>query len=808
MMKKKEYVGIDYFRIIAAFLVVAIHTSPLTDISETADFILTRVIARVAVPFFFMTSGFFLFSKTQEGKQSSDKDVVFRKLSNFIKKTGVLYFFATLFYLPLNIYAGRVKEWTYLPNLLKDIVFDGTFYHLWYLPAAIIGACIVFLLLKKVKTGQAFIICLFLYIIGLFGDSYYGISENTPFLKAIYQGLFLFSDYTRNGIFFAPIFFMVGALFSRHTKRIPPKVSFTGLVVSFSFMITEGLLLKHFNVQKHDCMYFMLLPCMYFLFQSLLLWKGKSHRRIRGHSIDGYFSYHQQKDEGHKKLRNISLFIYLIHPAVIVAVRGFAKLAGLQELLIDNSIIRFFVVAVVSLVVATILAKLLNAKRTHKLRENHKTDCKTNFIVNKDLRGSDSEKTDIGSCDNQGIGVVSRDADGGCIDASDNKCKDVAGSEIEDSYISGNGRAWVEINIANLRHNVKVIQEVIPKECKIMAVVKANAYGHGDVQIAVELNRIGINAFAVATVDEGIHLRKEGIDGEILILGYTSPIRATELNDYHLSQTIVDLEHAQELNGFGKPIDVHVKVNTGMNRLGEDYRHVSEIASMFGYKHLNITGIFTHLCVSDSIKESDIAFTNQQIHCFCELLATLKQRHILIPKIHIQSSYGVLNYPNLRCDYARIGIALYGVLSSPNANTKCSLDLRPVLALKSKVCLVKTISADESIGYGRSYVAQKPMKIAVVSIGYADGVPRSLSEKNSHVLIRGCRAQIIGRICMDQLVVDVTDAPDIKRGDIVTLIGKDGAEEITAEQMAANAGTITNELLSRLSSRLERVFVF
>lgn len=713
MMEKKEYAGIDYFRMIAAFLVAANHTSPLTDISGTADFILTRVIARVAVPFFFMASSFFLFSKMQDGKQS------LYKLQAFIKKTAVLYFIAILFYLPLNVYTGQVGEWTHLPNLLKDLIFDGTFYHMWYLPAAIMGASIVFLLLKKLKSGQAFINSLFLYIIGLFGDSYYGISESIPFLKAVYQGLFLFSDYTRNGLFFAPIFFIMGALISARTKIMHLKTCLAGLGASIALLLTEGLLLHNFNLQRHDCMYFMLLPCMYFLFQSLLQLKGESH----------------------KYLRNLSLIIYLIHPAIIVVIRGFAKVTGLETLLIDNSIIHFMAVAIGSLLVAVILVKLLNIKHTHKAKS-------------------------IGSSD----------------------------------------RAWAEINMANLRHNVEVIQQVIPDGCQIMAVVKANAYGHGDLPISVELNRIGINAFAVATIDEGVRLRKKGIKGEILILGYTPATRATELSHYNLSQTIVDVEHAKELNGFGKKIKVHIKVDTGMNRLGENYQHVSEIASIFEYKNLEITGIFTHLCVSDSIREGDVAFTNQQSQRFYKLLDELKERGIKIPKIHIQSSYGLINYPELRCDYVRVGIALYGVLSTPEANTKYSLDLRPVLALKSKIALVRTIAVGESIGYGRSFVAQERMKSAVIPIGYADGIPRSLSIKNGHVLIGGCRLPIIGRICMDQLLVDVTDIQKVKRGDIVTLIGKDGAEEITAEQVAENAGTITNEILSRLSARIGRIY--
>lgn len=369
-------------------------------------------------------------------------------------------------------------------------------------------------------------------------------------------------------------------------------------------------------------------------------------------------------------------------------------------------------------------------------------------------------------------------------------------------------RAWVEINMENLRHNVGVLQEMLPAGGEIMAVVKANAYGHGGVPIALCLERIGVKAFAVATIDEGIHLRKKGIQGEILILGYTPAARAPELSGYDLSQTVVGADHARELNCFGKPLTVHIKVDTGMKRLGEEYHHVREIVSIFDCINLEVGGIFTHLCVSDSQQEADIEFTNRQIRNFYELLDGLRERHIPIPKTHIQSSYGLLNYPELQCSYARIGIALYGVLSTPDTDTKCSLDLLPVLGLKSKIALVRTIASGESVGYGRSFVAQREMKIAVIPIGYADGFPRSLSMGNGHVLINGHCVPIVGRICMDQLVADVTDIESARRGDIVTLIGADGSEEITAEQVAFSAGTITNELLSRLSdSRLDRIFL-
>lgn len=368
-------------------------------------------------------------------------------------------------------------------------------------------------------------------------------------------------------------------------------------------------------------------------------------------------------------------------------------------------------------------------------------------------------------------------------------------------------RAWAEINLTNLRHNVKALREILPAGSELMAVVKANAYGHGDVEIAANLNHIGVSSFAVATIDEGIRLRTHGIKGDILILGYTLPERAVELVRHHLTQTAIDYDHAKQLNAFGKPMAVHVKINTGMNRLGESCNRTAEIDKILRCQNLEVCGIFTHLCVADSTQTGDIEFTTNQIYSFYAVQDRLRQLGHTLPKVHIQSSYGVLNYPELQCDYARIGIALYGALSSPDDKTKLQLDLRPVLALKARVALIRTITAGEGVSYGRQFMAQRDTRVAVISIGYADGLPRNLSYEKAYVLIRGCRAPIIGRICMDQLTVDITDIPVVKRGDIATLIGKDGSEKITAEQVAANAGTITNELLSRLGTRLERIFI-
>lgn len=205
--------------------------------------------------------------------------------------------------------------------------------------------------------------------------------------------------------------------------------------------------------------------------------------------------------------------------------------------------------------------------------------------------------------------------------------------------------------------------------------------------------------------------------------------------------------------------------------------------------------------------ENDVCFTNMQIESFYQLLKSIKEKGIVIPKIHIQSSYGFLNYPELHCDYVRAGIALYGVLSSPNDKTRLQLDLRPVLSLKSRVILLRQVKGGDPVGYGRSFVADRNRLIAILPAGYADGYPRSLSCGKGSVLINRHRAPIVGKICMDMLTVDVTDCPDVTIGSIATLIGKDGEEEIPAPMVAEISESITNELLSRMRRRLKVIRV-
>ncbi|MWV46103.1 serine racemase VanT catalytic subunit [Paenibacillus sp. HJL G12] len=375
----------------------------------------------------------------------------------------------------------------------------------------------------------------------------------------------------------------------------------------------------------------------------------------------------------------------------------------------------------------------------------------------------------------------------------------------KEAALSG-GRAWAEINLDHLRHNAEELQRIAPSATRIMAVVKANAYGHGSNEIAEELSRAGIGHFAVAEIGEGISLRKHGIRGEILILGYTSPGLAPELARYQLTQTLVNREYGEALEAFGISINIHVKIDTGMNRLGEPYQDMKSIRDCYRFPHLRVTGIFSHLSMSDSQGETAREFTQEQMRRFDEVIRKLKAAEINPGRTHIQSSYGILNYPGAGYDLVRPGIALYGLLSHEGDQVQAQADLRPVLTLRAKVTQVKEVEAHHPVGYGLNFVPSHDIRIATVSIGYADGIPRSLSEHGGYVLIRGQRASMIGSICMDQLTVDVTSIDGVRQGDTVTLIGQDGEETLTACQIAERCGTVSNEILSRLGSRVERTF--
>lgn len=368
-------------------------------------------------------------------------------------------------------------------------------------------------------------------------------------------------------------------------------------------------------------------------------------------------------------------------------------------------------------------------------------------------------------------------------------------------------RAWIELDMESLRRNVEILQGLMPEGCRLMPAVKANAYGHGAVEVARELNALGVDAFCVATAAEGAELRESGIRGTILVLGYTHPGSFCLLRKYRLTQTVLDSEYGRELSRYGYEIHVHIGIDTGMHRLGERCENIGRIIDIFRCKNLVVDGMYTHLCAADSGDPHCKAYTKMQVEAFFELTERIKEAGFNCPELHIQSSYGLINYPEIKCDYVRVGIALYGLLSTGEDTEKCGLGLSPVLSLKARVSSVKKLEAGESCGYGLQFTAPCDMKIAVISIGYADGIPRSLSCGRGYVLIDGKKASVIGRICMDQISVDVTDIPYVKRGDIAVVVGKSEEAEISACELAEGAGTITNEILSRLGGRLKRVCV-
>ncbi len=365
-------------------------------------------------------------------------------------------------------------------------------------------------------------------------------------------------------------------------------------------------------------------------------------------------------------------------------------------------------------------------------------------------------------------------------------------------------RAWMELNMENLKHNIEEFRRILPWDCALMPAVKANAYGHGAVLTAKALQELGVQAFCVASVAEGAELRQAGITGELLVLGYTDSSQFDDLISYHLTQTVVDGDYARQLERDGRRFTVHVGIDTGMHRLGEHWENVEEIVKIFRMSNLQVTGLYSHLCVSDGQTEQERAYTLEQIQHFEYIVEELHRQGFKDFKCHLQGSYGVLNYSEYCFDYARVGIALYGLYSQKGDQGYASVDLRPVLSLKARVTTVKTLFKGEGAGYGLTYNAKMDRKIAALSIGYADGIPRNLSNCG-YVLCNGRLAPIVGRICMDQMMVDVTDIPQVKAGDEAVLIGRSGKLEIRAEDLAQWAGTISNEIVSRLGERLERV---
>lgn len=378
--------------------------------------------------------------------------------------------------------------------------------------------------------------------------------------------------------------------------------------------------------------------------------------------------------------------------------------------------------------------------------------------------------------------------------------------------MTAKSRAWAEIDYQAIGHNVAEIQKLIGNT-KIMGIVKADAYGHGAVACAKALQACGIDFFAVACLEEAKVLRQSGIKEPILILGYTPPASFLELFDFDLTQSVLSKDYAQKLSDFalqnGLTLKGHLKVDTGMNRTGILYqdgaKHYEEALASYQLPALQIEGIFSHFPVSDDLGSESQSFTKHQIELFNELCTRLQNDGVDVGLRHIQNSYGILNYKDLGMDYCRPGLLYMGVTSDDEVPIASHPNFIPILSLKAKVTLVKNIPEGASVSYGRHFVAPSERRIASLSIGYADGLSRACSNKNLMVSIRGHLVPLVGNICMDQCMADITGFNDIQEGDIVTLIGVDEKNCCTVDQISRLAGTINNETLSCLSPRVLRV---
>ena len=814
------YPGIDRFRIAACLMVIAVHTGPLGSVSQTADTVVTYIICRLAVPFFFLASGFFLVRAA--GRESGA-----RPLAAFLRKTLLLDLAAIAAFLPLNVYSGYFRQEHLAVNLLRDLAFNGTLYHLWYLPAAALGACMAWALLKKTGPGAALAVTGALWIVGLFGDSWYGLTARVPALAAAYGRMFLVFDYTRNGLFFAPLFFVLGGIAAgAEVKRRRGSGKYPVIfAVSMAAMIAEGVLLHRFGLPRHDSMYLFLPPAVYSLFRILLCVRGRAGRPAAVRPDTAGTEISGPTAVSGRDIRRITLFIYLFHPYAIVLVRALAKLTG-NRFAVDCTPVLFGL---------TILFSAAGAMAANRLLRLIARNAGGHGEIGRPVR---RDRT-------------SRVTDTGDDAASGGASESTAGADCAAEADAGHGtdRAWIGIDTEALGHNAAALRGMLPAGCALSAVVKANAYGHGLIPVSLAAQEAGVRSFCVASCDEGIALRKAGVRGDVLVLGYTVPERAAELIRYRLTQTLADAEHARALSAEalavraaghmsktaasrgGMSVRAHLSVDTGMHRLGFSAEDPACAAEVFALPGLRITGIFSHLAVPEGNGPEASAFTDRQADRFDAFLEGLAARKIIDRAagehggyrdasgrpltIHLQSSYGFLNRPDLterfHCGLVRTGVALYGVKSSEadrlrlEPGTATGPDLHPVLSFRSRVVSVRTVPAGECVGYGMAFRAGRETRVAAVSAGYADGVPRSLSCGAGRVIIRGRRVPVCGRVCMDMFLADVTDLPDVQPGDAVTLIGRDGPEEITAAEMADAAGTLANDLLSGLGSRPVRI---
>jgi len=378
---------------------------------------------------------------------------------------------------------------------------------------------------------------------------------------------------------------------------------------------------------------------------------------------------------------------------------------------------------------------------------------------------------------------------------------------------------WAEVDLEAIAHNVRELRRITDPGADLMAVVKANAYGHGVIEVTRKALENGADSMGVARIEEGIELRKAGFNESVLIFGYTPPVLAHKLIEFDLTQTVWSYNTAQALSdiavSFNKQIKTHLKVDTGMGRLGllPDYRQppvteqnlignaIREVKSISSLAGLELEGVYTHFATADS---TDKTYAGKQLEIFLDFLSKLRRAGINPPLCHAANSAAIIDMPETHLDMVRAGIAIYGLYPSDEVN-KRRIALKPAMTLKSKIIHLKRVPPGFNVSYGSIYQTPKSTTIASIPVGYADGFNRLLSSRG-HMLVRGRRAPIVGRVCMDQTMLDVGHIPDVNLEDEVVIYGRQGDESITVDEIAASLNTINYEIVSALTARVPIIY--
>lgn len=368
-------------------------------------------------------------------------------------------------------------------------------------------------------------------------------------------------------------------------------------------------------------------------------------------------------------------------------------------------------------------------------------------------------------------------------------------------------RILAEIDLDAIGNNIREIRKRIKQETKLMAVVKADAYGHGAEEVSKVCLYNGADQLAVATCDEGVQIRQWSIQVPVLILGNTVEGQLETVINYSLTQTVFRYETAKLMSDIacklGKTALVHIKIDTGMSRIGfmptDD--SIDEIIKIFTLPNLKVTGIFTHFATAD---EKDKTFTRVQYKKFRYVTDRLNEMGYTDFIRHCANSGAILDMPEIQLDMVRAGIIIYGLY--PSSQVTHPVNLKPAMSLKSQISYVKGLEKNVSVGYGRTYFTTHKTKVATIPVGYADGYSRAFSNK-SRVIVKGTYAPVIGNVCMDQMMIDISHIPDAEPGDSVIIMGSDGKNTVSAEELAQIAGTINYEIVCNVGKRVPRVYI-